>query len=92
MLQDWKTELTKELEAAMELEEEAQEALSESKLPASELAEVKEWFENGRENLKLVLYGNGVHNKKYAMLLIDAAMGNFEDLLDELEELQGNGG
>jgi len=92
MLQDWKTELTKELEAAMELKEEAQEALSQSKLPASELAEVKEWFENGRENLTLVLYGNGVHNKKYAMLLIDAAMGNFEDLLDELDELEGNGG
>jgi len=89
MLQDWKTELTKELEAAKELEGEAQEALSKSTLPASELAEVKEWFENGRENLKLVLYGNGVHNKKYAMLLIDAAMGNFEDLLDELEELKG---
>jgi hypothetical protein len=91
MLEDWKTELAKEIKFTKELEQEAQEALAKSSLPASKLAEARKMFEDGRENLKFVLYGNGVHNKKYAMLLIDAAMVNFEDLLDELEELQGNG-
>ncbi len=40
----------------------------------------------GQENLRIVQYGNGVHNKKYSMMLIDAAMNNFDDLMDELEE------
>ena len=61
-------------------------ARAEAKLPELKLAEAKKIFEQGQENLNLVQFGNGVHNKKYSMMLLDAALNNFEDLIDELEE------
>ena len=85
MLKDWKTELAKEIKFAKEMEQEAQEAVAKSRLPASKLADARKMLENGQENLKFVLYGNGVHNKKYSMLLLDAAIVKFEDLIDYLE-------
>jgi hypothetical protein len=32
--------------------------------------------------------GHGLHNKKYSIMLIDSAMDNFEDIIDDLEESQ----
>ncbi len=88
LLKDWKTELEREIKYTKELEKEAMEALAraEAKLPELKLAEAKKIFEQGQENLNLVQFGNGVHNKKYSMMLLDAALNNFEDLIDELEE------
>lgn len=34
---------------------------------------------------RLVTYGNGVHNKKYSIMLIDVAFDLFEDVNDILE-------
>ena len=88
MLEDWKTDLEREIKYTKEVEKEAMEALAKAKakLPELKLAEAKKIFEQGRENLNLVQFGNGVHNKKYSMMLLDAALNNFEDLIDELEE------
>ncbi len=41
---------------------------------------------HGRENLNIVKFGNGVHNKKYSIMLIDAAITDFEDMIEYLEE------
>ena len=46
-------------------------------------------LEQGREDLRIVQYGNGVHNKKYSIMLIDVAITSFEDLIDFLEEGSG---
>jgi hypothetical protein len=43
-------------------------------------------LKEGRETLNMVRFGNGVHNKKYSMFVLDAAITHFEDLLDYLEE------
>ena len=88
MLKDWNTELAKEIKSTKEVEQEALEALAEfeSKLSPTKLAEARKMLEGGQENLSIVQFGNGVHNKKYAMLLIDAAITSFEDLIDYLEE------
>ena len=74
--------------AREQVEQEAREALADvkSKLTPAELNEAEKMLERGRENLNIVLFGNGVHNKKYSMLLIDAAITSFEDLIDYLEE------
>jgi len=45
-------------------------------------------LEAGRKNLNMVQFGNGVHNKKYSMFVLDAAITRFEDMLDYLEENQ----
>jgi hypothetical protein len=88
MLKDWKTELAKEIEDAKELQKEAEAALAKHKatLTPDKLAEYKQMLKQGREDFRIVLFGNGVHNKKYSMMLLDAALTNFEDVIDELEE------
>jgi formate-dependent nitrite reductase cytochrome c552 subunit len=88
MLKDWKTELAKEIEDAKELQKEAEAALAKHKatLTPEKLAEYKQMLKQGREDFRIVLFGNGVHNKKYSMMLLDAALTNFEDVIDELEE------
>ena len=88
MLDDWVKELTKEVKSAQELETEAKEVIAEfeGKKSKEKLDEAREMLREGQGNLRIVENGNGVHNKKYSMMLIDAAMTNFEDLIDELEE------
>jgi len=88
LLQDWKTELTKEIKYTREVEKEALEAVSKakSKLPEHKIAEAQKMLKEGQENLNIVQLGNGVHNKKYSIMLLDAAIIRFEDLIDYLEE------
>ncbi len=88
MFSDWKKELTQEMSLAREIEEEALEALraAESKLSKNDRGEARELLRKAQENLNIVRYGNGIHNKKYAMLLIDAAVTGFDDLIAFLED------
>ena len=88
MLKDWKTELAKEIKYSKEVEQEALTALAKakSKLSKSKLEEARKMLKEGRENLNIVKFGNGVHNKKYSIMLIDAALNRFEDMIDSLEE------
>jgi hypothetical protein len=88
MLKEWKTELTDEVKYGNEIEQEALAALAKAKLPAPRLAEARKMLSNGRENLNIVKFGNGVHNKKYSIMLIDAAITHFEDMIEYLEEEQ----
>lgn len=88
MLKDWKKELAGEIEYAKEVEKEALEALAASKpkLSKEALAETMTMLEEGQENLNIVRYGNGVHNKKYSIMLIDAAITRFEDMIDYIDD------
>jgi nitrate/TMAO reductase-like tetraheme cytochrome c subunit len=88
MLADWKETLAEEITIAKEVEQEAVAALAaaEGRVEAERLAEARELLEAGRETLGLVEHGNGVHNKKYSILLLDVALTNFEDLVDSLQE------
>ncbi len=86
MAEDWKNTLAKEVKFAKELEEEALQAIAnaEGKIAGEKLAEAKAMLEKGRGTLHIVEFGNGVHNKKYSVMLLDAAMTSFEDLIDSL--------
>jgi hypothetical protein len=87
MFKDWKTELTTELKYAREIEQEALEALKKGKgkLDAQKLADARRLLGKGRENLNIVKFGNGVHNKKYSIILIDAAITHFDEMIETLE-------
>jgi hypothetical protein len=39
----------------------------------------------GQEFLSIVQIGNGVHNKKYSIMILDEAIANFEDTIDLLD-------
>ena len=88
MLAEWKTDLANEVKDVKEVEQEAVDALLEvkSELSEAKLAEAEQMLKEGRETLNIVQYGNGVHNKKYSIMLIDAAITRFEDVLDFIEE------
>jgi len=88
MLKDWKAELADEVKYSKEIEQEALTALAKAKLPEPKLAEARKMLSQGRENLNIVKFGNGVHNKKYSIMLIDAAITHFEDMIEYLEEGQ----
>jgi hypothetical protein len=88
MLKDWKNELAKEIKETREVEKEAVTALQQAKaeLSPARLTEARKILAEGRANLNIVLYGNGVHNKKYSILLIDAAITAFDDMIAFVEE------
>jgi hypothetical protein len=90
LLNDWKTDLEGGIKDTLEVQKEALDALSaaEAKLAKPKLAEAQNLLKEGQENLKMVQLGNGVHNKKYALYLLDAAMIRFEDVLDYIEDNQ----
>jgi hypothetical protein len=90
LLKDWKTDLENMIKDTLEVQKEALDALSDAKakLAKPKLAEASNLLEEGQQNLKMVQFGNGVHNKKYALYLLDAAMIRFEDVLDYIEENQ----
>jgi hypothetical protein len=84
MLNDWNKELTEEIKYSKEVEQEALNALAKAKtkLSKAKSAEAEKMLREGRETLNIVKFGNGVHNKKYSIMLIDAAIGRFEDMID----------
>ncbi|MBW1842219.1 MAG: hypothetical protein JRI75_10575 [Deltaproteobacteria bacterium] len=88
MLKDWNKELAEEIKYSEEVEQEALKAFAKAKpeLSESRMAEARKILKEGQENLNIVRFGNGVHNKKYSIMLIDAAIGRFEDMIDFLEE------
>jgi hypothetical protein len=87
MLKDWNKELTEEIKYSKEVEQGALNALTKAKpkLSKSKLTEAEKMLKEGQENLNIVNFGNGVHNKKYSIMLIDSAINRFEDMIDYLE-------
>jgi nitrate/TMAO reductase-like tetraheme cytochrome c subunit len=87
MLDDWKKTLEREVGFVKETETEALEALSaaEGKLDAAKLQEASAMIAAGQELLNIVQIGNGVHNKKYSIMILDEAITNFEDTIDLLD-------
>jgi nitrate/TMAO reductase-like tetraheme cytochrome c subunit len=88
MLLDWKNTMTDEVKGAEEVEKEAVDALAAAKdtLGSGKLKKAEEMIANGRELLNIVRFGNGVHNKKYSINILDQSIGNFEDAIELVEE------
>ena len=87
MLEDWKKLLEKEVAGAQEQEKEARNLLAELKgnLNKEQLIQAEAQIAKGSELINIVRVGNGVHNKKYAITILDGAFGNFEDTIELLE-------
>ncbi len=87
MVQDWKDTLAEEVTFVKELEKEAAALIAalQGKAASTALEEAATMLETGRRSLRIVEYGNGVHNKKYSMMLLDHALTSFEDLVDSLQ-------
>jgi hypothetical protein len=90
MLQDWKTELKQEVEYSNEIMQETLDILNQAKpkLSKADLTEANIMMKQGQDYMNMVIYGNGVHNKKYSIMLIDAAITSFEDVMDYVSDRQ----
>jgi nitrate/TMAO reductase-like tetraheme cytochrome c subunit len=88
MLSKWNKTLESEVSDAEEVEAEARELLVELKnnLNAEQLGQAESMIAEGVDLLDIVRFGNGVHNKKYAITILDGAFGKFEDTIDLLDE------
>ena len=52
---------------------------------AETLAKARKMIAAGQKFTEIVRIGNGVHNKKYAITILDEAFVNFEDTIDLLK-------
>lgn len=87
MLANWKKQVDDEVKGVEEVEAEALEALkaASGKIDAKKLQEAKSMIAKGREYLNVVRIGNGVHNKKYSIMILDEAIAKFEDTIELLD-------
>jgi len=87
MLDDWKKTLEREVGFVKEVEAEALAALAaaEGERSDEKLQEARQMIATGQELLNVVEVGNGAHNKKYAIMILDEAIANFEDSIDLLD-------
>lgn len=87
MVDEWKGSIEKAMKEAKELEKEAEEAIANAKGKASDekLKEAAAMFKEAQQNVQLVEAGGGVHNQKYSIQLLDAAMNNFDEVISLLE-------
>jgi len=89
MLDDWGKQVARDVKGAEELEQEALEALevaTQGGVAVEKLTKAREMIAAGQEFLEIVRIGNGVHNKKYAITILDEAFVNFEDTIDLLQD------
>jgi hypothetical protein len=87
MLKEWKDKVELELKAVTEVRQEALTVLknAKGKVPKKKLAKAKAKFKKADKYINIVKHGNGVHNKKYSIILVDVAFGNLEDIIEDLE-------
>lgn len=83
----WKKEVGQEVRKAEKLQKEALDTLNKymPDLTKQKLTEVREMMRAGRESLDIVRFGNGVHNAKYSIALLDVAISDFEDAIAYLK-------
>lgn len=88
MLTEWKDKIKEEIDAVEEVEKEAQQAIEQAKgsVPDNKYKKANEMYVQGQQYLNIVRYGNGAHNKKYSIMLIDKAFNRFEDIIADLGE------
>jgi len=89
MLEDWKNTVTKEVADAVEVEMEALQALAqlEGKIDPEKFTQAKQSVAQAQNLLNIVRYGNGVHNKKYSINIIDQSFEKFEEVIDQADSL-----
>ena len=88
MVGEWKNKTKEELKSARGLAEKAKYAIenAKGKVSGEKLEEAMAMFKKGRENVNIVQYGGGWHNKRYSLKLLDDAMNDFEEAMDLLNE------
>ena len=88
----WQREIERELTKAQRIEKEAIDALNKSKpeLSQDKLDTANQMLKEARENLRFVERGNGMHNSKYSIEILDKAITDFKDMTDYVQGKASN--
>lgn len=86
ILTDWKEEMAESLNQIKTLKRKAERALLETRPSKEQLQKAKAAFDRGSKDIKIVEYGNGVHNVEYAAKLLEEAKASFEEMLEILKK------
>lgn len=86
-MKKWTKDMAEALKEAKAVEKEAIEALEKAKGGGTEkeLQKAIASIKKGQDNLRLVDAGGGAHNKKFATLLLDTAIADFEEAIAALK-------
>ncbi len=89
LLADWIKEVKPEVNFAKGEMARAEALIIQLKdqLSEEQIAEFNKLLTTGQKALSLVEFGNGVHNKKYSIMLIDEGLNSVYTVFDELEPL-----
>ncbi len=89
LLADWQKEVKTEVAFAVEERDRALSMLEQfkEKIGVERVAEFKKQLDKSQQTLNIVEFGNGVHNKKYAIMLIDESLNSVYAVLDEVEPM-----
>ena len=85
MLERWEKDLRTSFEAFNELQAEVKSEMRKKGVSSKMKAKAGKILKAARSKLVMVKNGNGIHNKKYSLLLMNDAVISFEDWLDQLE-------
>jgi nitrate/TMAO reductase-like tetraheme cytochrome c subunit len=87
MLDDWQHTVVREVKDVEDVEKEAVNGLAAAngRLDEKDVKKIETMISEGRKFLDIVRFGNGVHNKKYSIMILDQAFGKFEDAIDFIE-------
>jgi hypothetical protein len=87
---DTKAELHEKIKAISELEKRIKDTLNKtkSKLSQDQFNKITADLTTAQESFKLVQFGNGVHNKKYALMLLDESLMRFKKLQEGLASIR----
>ena len=90
MLSKWDKTLKQEVSDAEEVELESFDQLEtlRTSLSSDQIGEIEATLNKGRNMLNIVRYGNGVHNKKYAIMILDQAFGFFDEGIEAMENAE----
>lgn len=90
LAEKWQDDVRDAVLEARVLEKEAIEAIEKAtgKAPKKSLSKARAKLKDAQANLRIADAGGGVHNKKYAMFLIDTAITDLETIIEELEDQQ----
>jgi len=85
-MEKWKKDMAEALKEAKAAEKAATDAMEKAmgKVPDKELQKAIVLIKRGQENLRLVDAGGGAHNKKFATLVLDTAIADFDEALAAL--------
>lgn len=83
----WIKDMAEALKEAKAAEKEAIDAMEKAKgkVPEKELQKAIVLIKKGQENLRLVDAGGGAHNKKFATLVLDTAIADFDEAIAALK-------